>query len=91
VWRIYYTDGETLDGERNPPPDVRDDDVALIAEHRDGRTLLHQGGDYYRCTEGRWRCRSTQQDGDLYGRLMSNEDFEAVKVEALKWLGVFDG
>lgn len=94
--RIYYTDGTFHDGDISLS---RTDNIQLIAEIRDdvtqydpdtgiGKKAMHMGGDWFCFNGERWKSSHTKRQGEtaLEGKLMADDDFEALKKTAFKWL-----
>ena len=85
-WKIYYGDGTTFSSEEGTPEAAPLEGVQAIAEHRDGRTLLHTGGEVYRWTGSGWRARPAARDVKRSGAEMELSAFKAIRSEAMEWL-----
>jgi len=86
-WKIWYLDGSTFSSE-DGKPEAAPDGIEVIAERRDGRTLLHTGGEHYRWDGNGWSAVPILPDIKKSGRLMKVEDFKVLKALALKWLSM---
>jgi hypothetical protein len=90
VFRIYYDDGSTFDGD---PFDAPFWGVLIIVEKdRDHGRRIVSNGDYYVWIDGRWRAKDhiglidyLQQPGHrkaVCGRMVENDHFTAVYMRA---------
>ena len=85
-FRIYYSDGSVYDeGDSRTMPL---DDYQIVCEKRDdGRLFMHMGGNYCGREGGEWTARGYERgDTVLVGRLMDEDEFEALKFKAVAWL-----
>lgn len=91
-WKICYDDGTAFSSEDGKVKDARADGVQVIAEKRDGRTLLHVYGELYAWFDGGWTtgtARKSHWPEDaiiLHGLWMDTDRFVLLKEEAIAWL-----
>ena len=91
-WRIYYDDGTPFSSDEGALEAAPINGVQAIAERRAGRSYLHVGGDVYGWDGSAWRAatepRNSWPDDTviLRGRLIDTDAFDAIKLEAVKWL-----
>ncbi len=85
-WRIYYIDGSIFTSEDGKPEAAPCEGVEAVAEKRDGRALLHVGGEFYRWDGHGWRARPAIFDIKKTGPLMDLQEFKTLKERAMKWL-----
>lgn len=87
TWRAYYADASTF-GSDDGQPEEAPDGIQAVAEKRDGRTLLHTGGEFYRWDGRGWRARPAIPDVKRSGPLMDLAEFKALKERAFEWLSI---
>lgn len=91
-WRIFYADRTSLASWDGPTQDAPAEGVQVIAEKRAGRTLIHNMGEVYHWDGSGWE--SLTQVNESYpedavvlrGSLIENEQFKAIREEAMLWL-----
>lgn len=86
AWRIYYVDGSVFSSEDGKAESAPTEGVEAIAEKRDGRRLLHVGGEFYRWDGCGWDTAAVLSDVKRTGPTMEVEAFKALKTRALSWL-----
>jgi len=85
-WRIYYDDGTVFTSDDGKVEAAPLKGVQAVAEKRDGRTILHVGGEFYRWDGYGWRARPVVLDIKRTGTLMDLEEFKRLKARAMEWL-----
>ncbi len=92
TWKIWYVDGSTFTNDDGTPNDAPKHGVEVIAEKRDGRTILWVYGEVYCWIDNGWCCAPTRNRHwpddapTLYGKQTDDASFVRMKTEAMEWL-----
>ena len=83
-WCAFYADRPPFSSEDGKPAEAPEG-IQAIAERRDGRTMVHSGGNFYRW-DGGWRAVPTLPDIKESGPEMEDEAYKDLRAEAMEWL-----